>query len=32
VIEAIVAGVFAQFVSKVKPEMLQGYPAKEVSG
>ncbi|MBT9159125.1 MAG: cobalt transporter CbiM [Dehalococcoidia bacterium] len=31
-IEAIAAGAFAQFVSKVKPEMLQGCPAKGVSG
>ena len=32
VIEAIITGAFAQFASKVKPEMLQSYPAKEVSG
>lgn len=29
VIEAIVVGAFAQFVAKVKPEILQGHPAKE---
>jgi len=29
VIEAIVVGAFAQFVAKVKPEVLQGHPAKE---
>jgi len=31
-IEAVVSGAFAQFVSKVKPEILQGYRPKEVSG
>lgn len=29
VLEAIVVGAFAQFVAKVKPEVLQGHPAKE---
>jgi cobalt/nickel transport system permease protein len=31
-IEAVVSGAFAQFVSRVKPEILQGSRPKEVSG